>query len=383
MFEEQSKKEEKERDFDIAWLIRYIWAKRRLVCKVVAVTVVISVIAYFCRQKTYTCTASVLPLSAKPTGLGGLSSLAGLAGLSMEGSSNKITPDLFSEVALSTPSLIEIMNQPVTWEDPDTIESLYSRTKRDTIPTVAGYIAMFTIRLPFTIKDALTKKPDVVAEIPNEDGDDGKMRAIVIDKAMEQCIKDLQERIYVEVDDEVNLVRVECTAENAKQSTELTAAVLTRIQEAVTEFSTKNARKNLKFAEEQYDLTFAEFEKRRDLWLKYKDSHRYVVEERASVEYNKLYEDYNLASSLLVTVQQQLATNKMELATNTPAFSIVEPIVQPTKKTSPKMLLHLIGGLFIGLVISVGGLLVTLGYKQVFKPSEYERILDMYAGDIK
>ncbi len=53
-------------------------------------------------------------------------------------------------------------------------------------------------------------------------------------------------------------------------------------------------------------------------------------------------------------------------------------MVTPIKKTSPKLLLHLIGGFIFGIVICVGGMLVILGYKQVFKPEEYNAIYEKY-----
>ena len=53
------------------------------------------------------------------------------------------------------------------------------------------------------------------------------------------------------------------------------------------------------------------------------------------------------------------------------------------KKTSPKMLMHLLGGFFIGVVLSVGGMLVVLGYKQVFKPSEYAELYEKYSAEAK
>ncbi|MGN0009760.1 MAG: hypothetical protein ACI35N_00340 [Marinilabiliaceae bacterium] len=385
-FEEQNKKEGG-KEVDIVWLIRYYWSNRKCICKFLAACMVISVIAYFCRQKKFTCTASVLPLSSQSSNMKGIGMLAGMAGMNlsslMNSSSELITPDLFSEVALSTPSLIKIMNTPVTWEDPDTIESLYSHTKRDSIPSAFGYIVKYTIMLPFTIKEALTEEPNEIIEVPSGDEADEGTRAIVIDKTMELCIKDLKERINVEVDDEVNLVRIECTAENAQQSAELTAAVIKRIQGAVTDFATKNARKNLNFIQEQYDTTWADFCQKRARWLQYKDTHRYTVEERADAAASELYENHNLSYSVVTTLQQQLAACKMELASNTPVFSVVEPVVKPMKKTSPKMLMHLLGGFFIGVVLSVGGMLVVLGYKQVFKPSEYAELYEKYSAEAK
>ena len=77
-FEEQNKKEGG-KEVDIVWLIRYYWSNRKCICKFLAACMVISVIAYFCRQKKFTCTASVLPLSSQSSNMKGLGMLAGMA----------------------------------------------------------------------------------------------------------------------------------------------------------------------------------------------------------------------------------------------------------------------------------------------------------------
>ncbi len=302
--EEQKNGETK--DFDIVWLIKYFWANRKLVCKIVAATVVVAIVLYFCKPKVFTSGASILPLSSSTAKLGNLSSLASMAGINLgSGTTDEITPDLFSEVATSTPSLLEIMNKPMTWTDPeDTVESLYSHVKRDTVLTVGRAIMKYTIQLPFTIKEALSKEPKIEAKLPSDSADEST--PLVIDKIMVDCIKDLQERISIEVDEEVNIVRISCTAQNAKQSSELAQAVLTRIQESVTEFTTKNARKNLEFVQKQYDEANERYREKREAWFRYKDTHRNVIEERATLANNELYEEYNTAYQMMTSIQTAL-----------------------------------------------------------------------------
>lgn len=383
MFEEEKQPKGGEktetRDFDIVWMIKYFWANRKRVAIVTCASVVVSLIVFMCKDKVFTSEAVVLPTSSEASGAGSLSSLASLAGVKIGGtSSGQLSPELFGQVATSTTSLLRIMNEPLTWTEPDTVESLYSRMKRDTIPTVGKLIMKYTIGLPQTIKVAVSgldaKEEEVV--LPSEDDDDTK--PLVLNKAMNLCIKELTERISVVYDDDHNLLTVSCTAPNAKQSSELIAIVLNQIQTSVTEFATRNARKNLEFAQEQYDKALADYSTKREKWFRYKDTHRGIVEERSDLAQNELQEEYNLAYNLLTSLQQQVETCKLELASKTPAFSVVEPIVTPLKKSAPKGSLHILAGIVIGILLSVGGMLVVLGYKQVFDPESYNAIYDKY-----
>lgn len=373
--------DKREKELDLVWLIKYLYDRRILIAKAVCACVVVSLIIFCCRKKTFTCKAGIMPLSAKASNLGGLGSLASLAGVDasklMGGNqTDRITPDLFSNIAESTPAMLYIMNKPMTWTDPDTVESLYSRALRDSVPTTFWKkVAKYTINLPSTIISSIAGTPTVVPVVDSA----GYDRPMVLDRFMDACVKDLSKRINVEMDEDVNIVWITCEAENAEQSAELTLAVTDYIQKMSADFITQNARKNLKFAEEQFALAMEDYNDKRSKWFKYKDSHRYAVEERESLESTALSENYNLSLNLVSSLQEQVAACKLEVANKTPAFSIVEPAVTPMKKTSPRLSHHLVGGAIAGFVFAVAAFLVILGYKQVFKPAEFAKIYDQYS----
>lgn len=386
MEEEKKPQTPKEKELDIVWLIKYCFAKRKWIIKVVCIVTVLAIIKCLVTSKTFTCKAGVMPLTASSSNLGGLGSMAALAGIDASSllggnnSSNKITPDLYSNIATSTTAMLHFMNQPLTWNEPiDTVESLLSHTLYlKAHPTVGGIIKKYTLGLPGTIMRMLNPPPKVVADLGDGEGGDAN-KPIMLDLDMQNCAKELGNRINVEMDEEVNIVWITCTGPNAEQSAELTTYVIVYIQQMSTQFVTKNARKNLEFAEEQFNLAMTDLADKREKWFRYKDSHRYAVEERGSIESSELYENYNLAYNLMTNLQQQVAAYKLEVANQTPALSIVEPVVTPLKKTSPRMSLHLIGGVILGGVVAIGWLLLVLGFKQVFKPKEFEEVYRQYA----
>lgn len=389
MQEEKNNKTPESRELDIAWLIRYCYDKRKWIVKVVCIVTVLAVIKCLVTAKTFTCKAGVMPLTTSSTNLGSLGSMAALAGVNVSSllggnnNSSRITPDLYANIATGTPAMLHFMNLPLTWTDPiDTVESPLAHAKylREH-PTIGGTIMKYTLGLPGTILGAINPPPVIVADLGEGDDESGTVKPIVLDNDMQGCAKDLGMRINVEMDEDVNIVWITCTAPNPQQSSELTQAVIDYIQKMAAEFVTKNARKNLEFAEEQFELAMTDLADKREKWFKYKDSHRYAVEERGSIEGCELSEKYNLAYSLMTTLQQQVAAYKLEVANQTPVLSIVEPVVTPNKKTSPRMSLHLIGGVILGGVVAVGWLLLVLGFKQVFRPKEFEKVYQQYADD--
>ncbi len=386
MTDEKKTEEKKTEEFDIVWLLHYVKAKRIFVAKITGIALAVAMIMFAVKPKEFEAEASILPLSKQSSGLKGLGALAAsITGIDISsmggGTTVNIGPTLFSDIINSTPVMLNIMNTPVTWTDPDTIESLYSHTKRDTIMSAGDYLMAYTIRLPWTIKDALMGKPEpIVARFTQPDGSDQSMdfSPMTLDKTQDDCIKDLGKRILVDIDDEVDLVRVTCTASNPIQCAELTRIVLEQIQEAVTEFSTKNARLNIKYLEEQIAKTNKEYSEARQKYMEYKDRNRGVIEERTGIESQMLEDEYQMSYNLLQTLQAQLETSRLDLVSQTPVFSVVEPVVIPQKKSSPKFLHHAIGGVIVGMVIAIGWLLLSLGYKQVFAPEAYKEIYDKY-----
>lgn len=365
-------------ELDIVWLIAYMWDKRRLICKIVAAVTILSVIIYFSRPKVFTAEASILPMTKSgSSSLGGMKGLASLVGVdinSMTDSRDAITPDIYAEVVSSTPAMLEIMsNVPLTWDDPvDSVMTLYDHAKADTIMSVGETIAKYTIHLPGTIISAIRGEEPAMETVM------GNGRPVVLDKWQRDCVKWLQQRITVTPDEEVNLVRITAQGGNREQSAELASAAMEQLQKSITAFSTANSLRSLRILKARYDSIFTEFTRARQEYFAYLDSHRNLVEERTGVRRQTLEDEYTSKQSLLTTLQGQVEQMRMAVLTETPAFSVVQPVVVPHKKTSPKLMWHLIGGVVGGGVVAIGWLLLQLGYLQVFKPKEFKRVYTEY-----
>ena len=373
-------------EFDIVWLIAYLWGKARTIACIIGGCVVAAIVIYACRPKVFTSKAAILPvMESSGSNLGGLKGLASMAGVNIGsmGSTGAatITPDLYTEVVTSTPALLEIMERvPLTWATPaDTVMTLYEHMKADTLMTIGRSLKKYTIGLPGVIMTAIRgEKPEAEFVEPQNDDFSRVPKPIVLDKGRKRCAEWLRDRIEVSPDEETSLVRISAEGETPEQSAELATAVMQQIQTTITEYATSSAKKTLNFLQVRYDETMKEFTESRQEFFAYRDRHRDYVEERTSVERQQLEDKYNMNYSLLQTLQTELEKSRMELLAETPVFSVVEPVVQPEKKSSPKLLLHLIGGIMVGFVVSVGGLLLVLGYKQVFMPKEFKKIYDEY-----
>lgn len=373
MSEEQKKQEEQ---FDIVWLLLYLWSKRKFIMICVGVVTLIAIVKYVSTDAKYKASASILPvvdegMASKLGDMGGLAAMAGVD-LSQSSNGNIITADLYPKVASSTPFLMELMNEKVKWNEPDTVMSLYEHVVQRT-PSFGDYLLAYTIGLPGTIKSWFADEDSLVIDNSGEEP-----MYVVLDKYQRKALSEMSEMIVVEEDPIYGTIELSCYAESPKQAATLASKAVELLQKIITEYKTKRARLSLNFIEERYSETMSDYEKIREQFYAYKDSHRDMISERVDIAYQKLSDEYNISYSLLKTLSSQMEQAKMTLMENTPVFSVVEPVVMPKEKDSPSAKWHLVLGVFLGGFFGIGWLLMQLAWWQLFNEKKVKALIEEY-----
>lgn len=373
MSEEQKKQEEQ---FDIVWLLLYLWSKRKFIMICVGVVTIIAIVKYVSTDAKYKASASILPvidegMASKLGDMGGLAAMAGVD-LSQSSNGNIITADLYPKVASSTPFLMELMNEKVKWNEPDTVMSLYEHVVQRT-PSFGDYLLAYTIGLPGTIKSWFEDEDSLVIDNSGEEP-----MYVVLDQYQRGALYEMSEMIVVEEDPIYGTIELSCYAESPEQAATLASKAVELLQKIITEYKTKRARLSLNFIEERYSETMSDYEKIREQFYAYKDSHRDMISERVDIAYQKLSDEYNISYSLLKTLSSQMEQAKMTLMENTPVFSVVEPVVMPKEKDSPSAKWHLVLGVFLGGFFGVGWLLMQLAWWQLFNEKKVKALIEEY-----
>lgn len=373
MSEGQKKQEEQ---FDIVWLLLYLWSKRKFIMICVGVVTILAIVKYVSTDAKYKASASILPvvdegMASKLGDMGGLAAMAGVD-LSQSSNGNIITADLYPKVASSTPFLMELMNEKVKWNEPDTVMSLYEHVVQRT-PSFGDYLLAYTIGLPGTIKSWFEDEDSIIIDNSGEEP-----MYVVLDKYQRGALSEMREMIVVEEDPIYGTIELSCYAESPEQAATLASKAVELLQKIITEYKTKRARLSLNFIEERYSETMSDYEKIREQFYAYKDSHRDMISERVDIAYQKLSDEYNISYSLLKTLSSQMEQAKMTLMENTPVFSVVEPVVMPKEKDSPSAKWHLVLGVFLGGFFGIGWLLMQLAWWQLFNEKKVKALIEEY-----
>ena len=344
----------KDDEIDLIALAHTIWDNRKTIYYSVAVAVVIGLMVAIFSPVKYQASATILPQAEGKSDLGGLGGLASMAGINlgaMMGSSSGIQPDLYPRVINSYPFLNELIHQPFNYEEEDEPISIYNKQVNDSIPGFGATVIKYTIRLPWTIKDALM-------------GNDKKFlngiagqEAIDVTRLSEEetsVLQSMNNIVSVSVDDETGLVTIGAemgepllTAQVAKKTVEL-------LQKYIIEYKTRQATENLEFIEARYKEKKIEFEKARAAFFEYRDRNRNIVEERTNIRYQELSDAYNLASQVYQNLAEQKEQAEIAVKKDTPAFSVIEPVKVPIEKSAPRRSMIMVISVFLGGFLGIG-----------------------------
>jgi LPS O-antigen subunit length determinant protein (WzzB/FepE family) len=340
-------------EIDLVALFKIIWGSRKTIYYSLGICFLLGIIIAFTSPTKYTASATLLPSSEEnSSNLGGLSSLAGLAGVnigSMVGNNSGIDPALYPQVVQSIPYLMELMNTKIRWNDFQDSLSFSEKMKIDLEPGVIDYVAKYTIGLPSTIKAALFPKRDTPSNMQYRNSD--------IYSLSEQeliILKQLRAMIVVEVDSKSGLVTLTGTNSEPFATAEFTSAAINLLQKHVIAYRIQKALDNYTFLKERYDELSKTYDKSQEEFFAYKDANRFIINERMNPEYQKLSDAYEIASAVYKNIAQQLEQAKITVKQATPVFKVLEPVVVPIEKSSPKRLIIILVSAFVGGFIGFG-----------------------------
>lgn len=359
-----------EEGVDIIFLVKYLLSKRKYIIYSATIMLLICIAVYLCKPKEYTSKASILPVSQNSSVTGNMGMLASMAGVNIKSpSSSVITPDLYPAVASSTPFMKKLMNVPLKWKDNDSIMStlIYAKHMK---PSAFDYIKAYTIGLPNTIKKWVSPPTQGSIDVLLSD-DSTQPEYLVLKREERKAISLLSDMISVEEDPNISAINVTATCELPEQAAILASSSLNILQAIITEYKTKRSKLTLTFLEARYKETQEEYEKVRKLFFAYKDSHRNMIDERVDIEYQQLSDQYQISYSILKTLANQLEEAKLGLMEESPVFSVLQPAVLPNDNSSPRLPVHIVAGIMLGLIFSIGWFIVQLGYFQVFDEKKY------------
>jgi hypothetical protein len=301
--------------------------------------------------KEYTASTTMVPqISDSKSKLGGLSSLAAMAGFNlndMTGGSTQLSPMVYPQILKSVPFQLELMNTPFKFPGQEQPLSIYTYFTEIQKPGVLGLLKKYTIGLPFVIIKALKGEPKPITN------DKKTNNYITLTKEQDEIREMLDQKVNLEVNDKDGFLTLSVSTVDADLAAQITQKALKILQHYITTYKIEKASAQLKFIEERYKDNKIEFEATQEALASFRDKNKNVTSARARTQEERLQSDYQLAFDVYSGLAQQLEQARIQVKEDTPVFSVLKPVTVPLDDNASGAM-TLIIWTFLGGVIAVG-----------------------------
>jgi LPS O-antigen subunit length determinant protein (WzzB/FepE family) len=337
-------------EIDLLEFTKVVWNGRKTILKCILFAGGLGILIAFLSPKEYTSSTTMVPQTSKSSGnLGGLSSLAAIAGFDIDPtkSGDALSPLVYPQIISSGPFQLELMNTPFTFSEVNHPISLYEYYNEIARPSMLSLISKYTIGLPGVIISAI--KRDSENKITSEE-----KGPIYFSKKQEKVRKMMEERISLEVDSKQGYLTLQASFHEALLSAQVADQARELLQKYITRFKIEKAENQLTFIEGRFLEKKKEFEKAQERLARYRDQNRNISGAMAGTEVERLQGEYSIALNVYNELAKQLEQAKIKVKEETPVFSVLKPAVVPNERSKPKKAMILAVWIFLGGITGVG-----------------------------
>lgn len=340
----------KENEVDLIEIIKTLWGDRRRIIKTVIIFSFLGLMVALFSEKEYAASTIMVPqIDNQSSNLGGLSSLASLAGFNMDMNTggDAISPMLYPKIISSVSFQLEIMNAEYKFEEMEDSVSMLVYYDDIYKPRLFGVLKKYTIGLPGVIKSAMEKG--------QEKGEsDSKPETIRLTLAQDKVRKILEKNLSLVVNDQEGYLKLESRFHQASLSAQVAKISQMLLQEYITQFKVEKAKSQLDFIRERYEENKSEFDEAQAKLAAFRDANKNISSEIMRTQEEQLQNEYQLAFDVYSELAKQLEQALIKVEENTPVFSVIKKVVVPIEKSKPKRLIILIISMFLGVVVGAG-----------------------------
>lgn len=322
--------ENKEIEIDILKLFKILWPKRLKLIKWGAIGFVIGLIIAFSIPKEYTTVVKITPeISAGNTNLGGMSALAGMAGINIGNTMVRdgITYAIYPDIIKSTPFLLELANIEVI--DDKKKMTFFNYITEDQKQPWWGHIISAPFKLiGFTIK--LFKE-----KVEKREGID------IFRPTLEQkrYIKTLRKKINVVANKKTRVLTIGVKMQNPLISAVIADSLTSKLQVYMTDYKTGKIRKNLLAKQKMLDEAQQNYYRAEEALAASIDLNINTKTKRGQVKINRLSNEQDLAFTVYKKLAAEVEIANIELQDAIPVATIIEPASVAITASSPRKLL--------------------------------------------
>lgn len=325
-------------EFDIKTLLKTIIASRRMLIINCAVAFVLGVVISISIPKQYS-SSCILASESQSENLGGLGSLASMAGIDISNNADAIGPQLYPNVVSSRSFLVNLLYTQV--ETTDGERMTYLEFLRNKVKYPWWINGINTVKRWFNSDDIVAQKSLRI--------DPERMT-----RKEELLIESVKGVVTCNINELDYTIHMTAKAQDPLVAKMLVDAVMSNLQDFIIEYRTSKVRVDVEYYRKIEDETAKKYIDAQKAYAAYCDSHQGVLLQAYQTELEQLENEYQTQLAAYTQVRQQVQMAEAKVQEKTPVFTIVEKSTVPTRHSSPKKMLLTLAMVMVTLFFSLG-----------------------------
>ena len=351
-----------EDSIDIIAILKNIWVERILIIKTSISFFFIGCLVALLSPVVYTSQTTFVPqvsgedISSKNK-LGSLASIAGINLNTSRGNSDSyLSPLLYTNIVDSEEFSLRLLSEELINSNGDKF------TVKEYLSSGGNYFNFNPIGFikKYTIGQLLNNETSEI------NSDLLKNYNFINDKDFNLLIS-FRKKFTIELNEEEGYIKVFATDNNPFISSQIAEKVTKSLQSKIIEIRTNKIKERLEFSKEQYELKQIEFDFLQKKLAEFKDSNKNISTARFRSELQRLESEYRLQQDILINLALEYNNNKIQLNKDTPIFSVIDEVSVPNQRSYPKRSSLVIFYILLGLVFSIGYILVREPIRNLIK----------------
>lgn len=338
-------------EVDLIELAKVLWNDRKTIIWTVIVFFLFGLFVALFSQKEYKATTTLVPQSnSGATQIGGLSSLASLAGfnLNMNYGSYELSPVLYPQIVNSNSFQLEIMNSKFSFEEIEEDVTLFDYYMNYYKPGLVESLKKYTLGLPGVVLKAIKGEKDYSNNQIESDSD-----VLRITKDQDDVRKIISKNVTLKINEKEGYLVLESRFHQAWLSAQIAEKAQKLLQEKITGYKIEKASAQLDFINERYSEARNEYDKIQLKLADFIDANSNIISAKAQTEQTRIENDYQLAFRVYSELAMQMEQARIKVKEDTPVFSVIEKVSVPIEKSKPNRSLIIMIWIFLGLVLSI------------------------------
>jgi len=339
-----------EDEIDLIELLKKVYLEKKFILKISILAALFGVAYALFQPNEFTSSTTFIPQlsSDVKTGSSSLSGLASLAGINlggMEGSS-EFPPTLYPQVVESVPFKLQLLSSSIKNNNQELSLREYFLSQESY--SILGIVKKYTIGLPSLILSSFKKNDESV----------NNSLIYSISEEDEELFKELFKVFSLSLNDKEGFITMSFTDRNKSISAQVVKIAQSLLQEKIIEYKVQSSKELLDFTKSQYNENKVAFEKLQDERAVFVDKNINISSSLYQNKLSRIESDLSIAQTVVQQLASQVEQAKLQVNKDTPVFTTIKPVTVPFEKSAPKRSLIVMVFGFLGIIASVGYVLV-------------------------